>query len=152
MPLTDIPDDFGTGGSGINPTGNEPTLKTLLIEHRSALENLQNTVVESVHSVNNGSTTLVDYDASENVQGSLIYVETVGAYFKLTNSSSFTVDNLTVVDALGLSSGWQWIRINQHNQKWEAQTTWFIDPQNAYGTSHDENDGLTSATALRSYA
>jgi len=29
---TTIPDDFGTGGSGINPTGTEPTIKSLLQE------------------------------------------------------------------------------------------------------------------------
>ncbi len=29
---TTIPDDFGTGGSGINPTGTEPSIKTLLQE------------------------------------------------------------------------------------------------------------------------
>src|SRR4051812_13380037 len=29
---TTIPDDFGTGGSGINPTGSSPTLKDLFQE------------------------------------------------------------------------------------------------------------------------
>jgi len=44
------------------------------------------------------------------------------------------------------------VRINQHNRSHEEQLVWYIDPQNVYGTSHDENDGMTAATALRSYS
>jgi hypothetical protein len=36
------------------------------------------------------------------------------------------------------------------NSSW-TQATWFIDPQNVQGTSSDNNDGLTLATALRTY-
>lgn len=81
---------------------------------------------------------------------SLAWVNSVGAYFRLADGSALTVDNLTVVTASG-RAGAQWIRLDLYNKQWEAQAAWFVDPQNTYGTSSDENTGATSATALRSY-
>ncbi len=45
MSLTTIPDDFGTGGANLNPTGSSPTLKDLLVEHKEAIETLQDNPV-----------------------------------------------------------------------------------------------------------
>lgn len=41
MSLTTIPTDFGSGGANLNPTGNTPTLRTVLDEHKTAIEALQ---------------------------------------------------------------------------------------------------------------
>lgn len=41
MSLTTIPTDFGSGGANLNPTGNTPTLRTVLDEHKTAIETLQ---------------------------------------------------------------------------------------------------------------
>lgn len=42
LDLTDIPDDFGSGGANLSPGGGngEPTLKDILVEHKEALETL----------------------------------------------------------------------------------------------------------------
>ncbi len=43
LDLTDIPDDFGSGGANLSPNGSsgEPSLKDILVEHKDALETLE---------------------------------------------------------------------------------------------------------------
>ena len=107
--------------------------------------------INFVNSVNTTGTKLKTYDSSTSIVGDLVYVVTVGNYFKLTPNSTLTVDDITVVDASGLGAGFQWVRQNAYNKTFEVQTTWHIDPKNVTGTANDENDGLTDTTCLRSY-
>ena len=80
-----------------------------------------------------GATPLNGINAAGLVDGTLAAVQLnagaasfVGAFFTLTDNSSLTVDNLTVVTASG-RAGAQWLRLNLYNKEWEAQTTWAID-------------------------
>jgi hypothetical protein len=82
-------------------------------------------------------------------EGQAAYVASVGAVFRL-QLGALTTDAITVVNATG-KAGYQWVRINAYNKACEAQATWAVDPQNSSGTASDENTGLDSTHALRSY-
>ena len=96
-----------------------------------------------------GATQLSTLASAGYAESAWAWVVSVGAPFQL-KQGALTVDNLTVVTASG-KAGFQWVRVDWLNRNWEAQAAWFVDPQNAYGTSSDEANGATAATALRSY-
>jgi hypothetical protein len=83
-------------------------------------------------------------------EGTLVHVTTLGAIWQL-RQSALTVDNITVVTALG-KAGFQWIRIDTQNLVWAARTAWFVDPQNSSGTASDEGTGADITHPLRSYS
>lgn len=100
--------------------------------------------------VNGSGTPLSGISAVALAAGStLAWVASVGAYFRL-QISALPVDHITVETASGLG-GAQWLRLNLLNAVWEAQATWWIDPQNSSGTASDENSGFTNTTQLRTY-
>jgi hypothetical protein len=72
------------------------------------------------------------------------WVTTVGALFEL-RISALTPDQITTVNASGLA-GAQWVRLTQvGNPVAAAQATWWVNAS----AGNDENDGLTSGTALQ---
>jgi hypothetical protein len=81
------------------------------------------------------------------VQGQRAVVLSNGGVWTFKLVSALAVGN-TVLAATGVA-GAQWVRDGQTNiPNALKQTAWFVDAQNVSGTASDENDGLTSATAL----
>lgn len=77
--------------------------------------------------------------------GQIVYLLSLKDAFVYHAASTLTVDGITIVAANG--SG-RWERINLGSQEWRTQNTWYIDPT----LGNDENNGLTSGTALKTYA
>jgi len=77
---------------------------------------------------------LVDLDATTFVDGTFIYVRSVGDIFILKRPSAETVDNITTVNALG---GGQWLRIGDPNPSFLFQDEWHVN----VATGNDENPG-----------
>lgn len=75
----------------------------------------------------------------------LAWVVTVGDWFRFDPASTLTADGITVVTAAGGAG--RWIRLLVPNPAWQARTAWVVDT--AAGGSSDENDGLTSGTAIK---
>ena len=72
-----------------------------------------------------------------------VWVDTVGDCFIL-RLSALTTTATTVVTASG-KAGYQWLRLASINIKNAVVTDWYLDPV----SGNDENDGLTSITALK---
>jgi hypothetical protein len=87
---------------------------------------------------------LVDLDATDLTDGTLVFVRTVRDFFRLQKPSTLVPDNITVVAASG---GGNWLREMLSDASWLYQATWFLNSS----TGDDENDGLTSATSLRTH-
>lgn len=78
--------------------------------------------------------------------GAIAYVNIVGDYFKLVQST-LTPDNLTVVTASG-KAGYQWVRLNIQNAANQIVTAWYVDPQAAVHACSDEATGFSSSAPL----
>lgn len=95
-------------------------------------------------------TALEALDGANYQDGARVFVESVDSPFILHTTSTAVVDNITIASVLGLPAA-RWERLPTHSYKWEARTTWYVDPANVTGTANDENDGATSPTALRTW-
>lgn len=104
--------------------------------------------------VNNGSARLLKaISASELAslqEGNVVYVISVRDYWKWLPNSTITSDDITYCapTVVGVGAG-RFERMMWASPDWMLQTTWVIDAAGSLGTSNDENDGLTAATALR---
>lgn len=95
-------------------------------------------------------TALEALDGANYQDGARVFVESVDSPFILHTTSTAVVDNIKIASVLGLPAA-RWERLPTHSYKWEARTTWYVDPANVTGTANDENDGATSPTALRTW-
>lgn len=77
--------------------------------------------------------------------GALSYILSVKDLWVYHTSSTLIPDGITVVAANGPGN---WERANLGSVEWRARTVWYIDP----AAGNDENDGLTSGTALKTWA
>lgn len=77
--------------------------------------------------------------------GELVYVQSIKSYFFLDLTSGLTADGISIVVTSGAG---RWIRIQSMvHPFWKSQDVWQIDPV----AGDDENDGLTSGTALKTW-
>lgn len=99
----------------------------------------------SIKSINGLSPTLRESFNGNNVPNATrVFVESVKSWFRFDSQSTLTHDGYTVAQPLAGSG--RWLRENIPDGYWAQQTVWYIDPING----NDENDGLTSLTALGS--
>ena len=77
--------------------------------------------------------------------GAVVGVTTLEDDFKLDRSSALTPDGITIIAAVG---GGNWLRMGQPSLRWLRQGTWHF----SQATGNDENDGLTTGTALANHA
>lgn len=93
-----------------------------------------------------GTIQLSSLSAANMVDGAIAWVDSVGDYFRLTQSALATTAT-TVVTASG-KSGYQWVRLNAQNIGNQLVTSWFVDPQGTLHACSDENTGLASSAPL----
>lgn len=104
--------------------------------------------------VNNGSARLLKAISATELallqEGDLVYVISVRDYWKWLPTSTITSDDITYCapTVVGVGAG-RFERMMFASPDWMLQTTWVMDDAGSLGTSNDENDGLTAATALR---
>jgi hypothetical protein len=79
-------------------------------------------------------------------EGSLVFVQTLRDYFSFSATSTLTADSITVVDSTVTTGKWE--RKKLASDMWAYQSTWYINAT----TGNDENNGLTSGTALKTHA
>ena len=81
--------------------------------------------------------------------GSLVYVQSLRAYFQLSRTSTQTPDDISIVRAALGAGNWH-RRASDFSgpSPWLQQTDWYIDAV----SGSDENDGATAATALATHA
>mgnify|MGYP003450593319 FL=1 len=84
-------------------------------------------------------------DRAGSSTGDRTFVLTFQAYFQYNPVSALTADGVTVIVA---PNGGRWLRVEEPQPVWLAQATWYIDAV----AGDDENDGLTSVTALKTHA
>ncbi len=92
----------------------------------------------SVDSINNGGNTLIALDKPEfrlQEKDIVVFVASVGDYFKLDYGSALTADNITIVNLAGGTG--RWIRLNIENITWQLKTNWTLDSV----SGNDENPG-----------
>ncbi len=146
--LTDIPDDFGSGGANLSPNGSSgsPSLKDILVEHKDALDLLATGSVQTVATI----AALALLDASGFGNGDTwCYVQTLKAYFCCVASTQAESANVRVA-ALN-KTGFLWIRAVESTAWWTANA-WSIDPANTSGLASDENTGASASTPLLTWA
>jgi hypothetical protein len=85
------------------------------------------------------------------LNGQPAIVETFGAEFSLQPIGALVPDGVTVLTSTDPTRVWE-RGASVVIETARAQATWFVDKQNVEGTSSDENDGKTGATALRTDA
>jgi hypothetical protein len=76
---------------------------------------------------------------------STILVRSLLDYWMLQKTSAETIDGITVIATL--SGTGRWVRLCLWNITWRKQLTWYINPT----TGNDENTGLTSGTAIKTW-
>lgn len=81
-------------------------------------------------------------------EGTAVFVRTYRAYFVSTNLA--TPATVAANEVLTHASGgnWRWERMEVPHPTWARQDAWFIYP----GAGSDEADGLTSGTAISTFA
>ncbi len=77
--------------------------------------------------------------------GTSIYLTSVRDCFVYNAINTDTDDGISIIQPT--TGAGRWIRNCYTNNVWVLQTTWYIDPING----DDENDGLTSGTAIKTH-
>lgn len=77
--------------------------------------------------------------------GEFAYVLSVKDLWIYNSSSALTTDGITIITANGPG---RWERSNLGSVEWRSQITWYVDPV----AGNDERNGLTSGTALKTFA
>ena len=104
--------------------------------------------VNRIDTGNVGGSQLVAIDTTQLASGTVAYVTSIGAFCELVKSPTAqqlaAVDRRTII-ASTATPGTIWCRLSAANQSFGVQPPLFIDP--SFGD--DDNDGLTSVTALK---
>lgn len=88
---------------------------------------------------------LSNLSVTDMVTGSIKYVSTLKSWFKLDKTSLSTLVAFVCIAANG---GGRWLRTNVVDNDTLIQANWYIDPT----SGNDENNGLTSGTAIKTWA
>jgi hypothetical protein len=80
------------------------------------------------------------------VDATSVFVTSVFDTFDLDKAS--TLDAVTAQVIVTASGTGRWIRRSNGSDKWRKQLTWYVNPS----TGNDENNGLTSGTAIKTWA
>jgi hypothetical protein len=84
-------------------------------------------------------------------EGDTVYVISLRDYFKWLPTSVIAndaINNTYVTPTIVGAGAGRFERLLRASPDWMLQTTWIIDAAASLGTSNNENDGLTAATAL----
>lgn len=88
--------------------------------------------------------TLAALALANGAEGMLAYVDTQRAIWIFRLGSEETVDGASIIDGID----GQWFRLPIPHPSWATEADWYVDP----AAGDDENDGLTTDTALATVA
>lgn len=153
--VDDIYNNQVIGPSGPNLNDNRSQQITHLGSGGTTLTNAAN--IGDIHTTVSGvigrvaNSTVLTNIVISGVEESIQFVETYKDFFHLDRHTTRTFQQDVTLS--GSQPNTWWVRMNIADPYWATQTTWYIDPA---GTNpqpgNDENDGLTTATPIKSIA